>query len=467
MPVKIVIDPLTRLEGHLGIEVEVDDHKVISARCKGNMFRGFEFILKGRAPQDALHITQRICGVCSASHGCASVMCLESAFGIVPPDNAKIIRNLILGADCLQSHIFHFYHLAILDYVLGPDIPPFLPRYKGDYRLSKSMNRTFMEHYLEAFKILAIAHEMRAIWGGKSPHHVTVVIGGVTEKPTVDKITAYVWRLRQIREFIDSVYLPDVMTIAKIYEDYRSIGRGYGNFLAYGMENIVGDSKKTMFRSGVYIKGEYKSLDFSRIREEVTSSWYREKRDDLKSGEFQPDVEKEGAYTWIKAPRYEGEALETGPLARMWINGDYSQGISVIDRHLARAMETKKIVDSLEEQIKSIKIGGPVYKKFEIPSFGWGAGFLEAPRGALGHWIRVRDSKITHYEVISPSTWNLSPQDSKGRLGPVEKALIGTPVVDIDNPIEVARVVRSFDPCLSCAVHLIKPNGELKKFRIV
>ncbi|MCM8774481.1 MAG: nickel-dependent hydrogenase large subunit [Candidatus Omnitrophica bacterium] len=467
MPVKIVIDPLTRLEGHLGIEVEVDDNKVISARCRGNMFRGFELILKGRAPQDALHITQRICGVCSASHGCASVMCLESAFGIVPPDNAKIIRNLILGADCLQSHILHFYHLAILDYVLGPDIPPFLPRYKGDYRLSKSMNRTFMEHYLEAFKILGIAHEMRAIWGGKSPHHVAVVIGGVTEKPTVDKVTAYVWRLRQIREFIDNVYLPDVMTIAKIYEDYRNIGKGYGNFLAYGMEGLVGGSRNTLFRSGVYINGEYKRLDFSRISEEITSSWYRENTDDVKSSESQPDVEKEEAYTWIKAPRYEGEVLETGPLARMWINGEYSQGISVIDRHLARAVETKKIVDSLEEQIKSIKIGDPVYKKFEIPSFGSGAGFLEAPRGALGHWINVKDSKITHYQVISPSTWNLSPRDSKGRFGPVEKALIGTPVVDIDNPIEVARVVRSFDPCLACAVHIIKPNGELKKFRIV
>jgi hydrogenase large subunit len=464
----IVIDPLTRIEGHLGIEVEVYKGKVIDARCKGNMFRGFEIILKGRDPRDALHLTQRICGVCSASHGNASVRCLDSAFGVTPTDNARIIRNLVVGANYLHSHILHFYHLAALDYVVGPDAPPFLPRYKGDYRLPENINKACVQHYLEALKIRIVAHEMRAIWAGKAPHHVGFVVGGVTERPTVDKITAYVWRLRQVRDFIENVYIPDVLAVADVYKDYKKIGKGYGNLLSYGVFDLDKEGARKLLKRGAYIEGKDIEVNADKITEDVFYSWYKDRTSGKNPSEglTEPDPRKEGAYTWAKAPRYDKKPCEVGALSRMWVNGDYREGVSVIDRHAAKALEAKKIALALEEWIKEIKIGEPVYRETKIPKRASGMGLTEAPRGALGHWINVERSKIANYQVITPTAWNVSPRDDEGNRGPIEEALIGTPVADPDNPIEIVRVVRSFDPCLACTVHLIKPNGELKKFRV-
>jgi hydrogenase large subunit len=325
-----------------------------------------------------------------------------------------------------------------------------------------------VEHYLQALKIRIIAHEMRAIWAGKAPHHVGFVVGGVTQKPTVDKITAYVWRLRQVKDFIENVYIPDVLAVADVYKDYKKIGKGYGNLLSYGVFDLDKEGVRKLLKRGVYIEGKNAEVNTDKITEDVFYSWYKDGTSgkNPKEGETQPEPRKEGAYTWAKAPRYDKKPCEVGPLSRMWINGDYQEGVSVIDRHAARALEAKKIAFALEEWIKEIKIGAPVYLEAKLPKKASGMGLTEAPRGSLGHWIRIQNSKIANYQVITPTAWNVSPRDDEGIRGPIEEALIGTPVADPDNPIEVARVVRSFDPCLACTVHLIKPNGELKKFRV-
>ena len=467
---KIVIDPVTRIEGHLGIEAELDGGKVVDARSKGTLFRGFEIILKGRDPRDAVHLTQRICGVCSASHAMASATCLDNAFGVKPPDSARVIRNLVVGANFLHSHILHFYHLSVLDYVKGPDTAPFIPRYKGDYRLSKEANDACVNHYLEALKIRILPHEMRAIFVGKAPHHVGFVAGGVTQKPTVDKIKGYLWRLKKVQDFIDNVYVPDVQAIAGAYGDYEQIGTGHKNLLVYGAFDLDSTGKNKLFKRGRYTDGKLLDVDPARITEDVKYSWYQDKTSGKRPAESvtEPAPEKSGAYTWVKAPRYDGTPYELGPLARMWINGDYQKGISVIDRHAARALEAQKIAKALEEWVKQLKPDGQVWNECAVPDSAQAAGLVEAPRGALGHWISIKNKKIENYQCVVPSTWNTSPRDNKGTRGPIEEALVGTPVKDADNPIEVLRVVRSFDPCLACAVHLIRPNGKtIKKFRVV
>ncbi|MCM8800876.1 MAG: nickel-dependent hydrogenase large subunit [Candidatus Omnitrophica bacterium] len=469
MAKKIIIDPISRIEGHLGIEVEVEKGKVVDAKALATLFRGFEIILKGRDPRDALHLTQRICGVCSASHARAAVENLDSAFGVTPPDNARIIRNLVQGANYLHSHILHFYHLAALDYVIGPEAPPFIPRVKGDYRLPKEINDKCVSHYLEALKIRMLCHEMRALFAGKAPHHVGFVPGGVTCQPTVDRIAGYLWRLRKVKDFIDSVYLPDVLAIADVYKDYKKIGSGYKNLLSYGVFDLDASGKNKLLKRARYTNGRLLEVDPAKITEEVKYSWYNDETSGKNPafGETLPQPDKLEGYSWAKAPRYDGLPHEVGALARMWVNGDYREGISVIDRHVARALEAQKIADALEGWLLQLKPGSPIYNDCDVPESAIGMGLTEAPRGALGHWIRIKDRKIENYQCVVPTTWNVSPRDDKGVRGPVEEALVGVPVKDPDNPIEVLRVVRSFDPCIACTVHLIKPNGEMKKFHVM
>jgi len=466
---KIVIDPISRIEGHLGIEVEIAGGKVADARSVATMFRGFEIILRGRDPRDAPHLTQRICGVCSADHAFACVCGLENAFGITIPENARIIRNLVVGANYLHSHILHFYHLSALDYVTGPDTAPFIPRYKGDYRLAKDVNEACVAHYLEALKIRTLPHEMRALFAGKAPHHVGFLAGGVTQKPTIDNIDGYLWRLKKVQDFINNVYVPDAMAIASAYGDYKKIGVGHKNLLAYGVFDLDASGKNKFFKRGRYANGKSQQLDIAKVTEDVKYAWYDNKTSGKvpAEGATEPILNKEGAYTWSKAPRYDGVPYEVGPLARMWINGDYRKGISVMDRHIARALEAQKVANALSEWVVQLKPGGDVWTECSVPQSAQGYGLVEAARGALGHWVNIKNSKIENYQCVVPSTWNISPRDDKGVRGPIEEALIGTAVADADNPIEIVRVVRSFDPCLACAVHLIKPNGQMKKFRVV
>jgi len=494
MSKRIKIDPITRIEGHMAIEAVIDDGVVKDAKSAGTLFRGFEIILQGRDPRDASRLTQRICGVCPAAHATASAFCLDEAFGLTDkiPDNAKLIRALIFGSNFLQSHILHFYHLAALDYVdavsaVG-DLALFVPRYEGDYRVSGQVNAELVNHYLRALDIRRKCQEMLSIFGGKMPHSVGIVAGGVTEKPTEDKITNFLWRLNEIRDFIDNTYIPDVVAVAKAYGDYFEIGKGCRRVLAYGGFDLPTGK---LFKTGI-VSPDLQSEPFAKenITEDVKHSWYANSDSGRNpaQGETKPQLRKKDAYSFLKSPRYEGKVCEVGPLARMVSN--YVQAdaktkelvdsllaqagvgvdalFSVLGRHAARALEAKLVADAMVDWLQALKPDGPTIVDSEIPETGEGAGLTEAPRGSVGHWITIKDRKTERYQVITPTAWNASPKDDKGQPGAVEQAIIGTKVKDRDNPFELVRIVRAFDPCLACSVHLLNARGsELGVFRVV
>jgi hydrogenase large subunit len=519
MATKVTIDPLTRIEGHMKIEATVDGGEVKDARCAGTMFRGFEIILKGRDPRDAQRIAQRVCGVCPTVHGTAATLNLDSAFGIADkvPDNGRIMRNLILGANYIQSHILHFYHLTALDYVdvtavadySGEDsellsvkdfiargeLAPFAPRYEGDYRFDKETNQKLVKHYLTALEMRRLAHEMLTLFGGKMPHNASMVPGGVTEQPTVDKIAGFLWRLNKIRNFIDQMYIPDVIKVAQTYNDYYGIGAGPGKFLSYGAFDLDGSSPDYTKRARLFQQGAANGLadlgvlNHGSITESVKHSWYEDTEPSYPLDQVaKPDARKTDGYSWIRSPRYEGEVYEVGPLAR-WVvsylagnkkvketlEGCISAlGIevndlnSVLGRHAARALDTKMVADAMAEWLLEFKPGEPVCAVYEIPDESEGMGLVDGPRGALGHWIRIKDKLIDRYQLVVPTTWNGGPKDEKGQYGPMEQALLGTKVKDASNPFELVRIARSFDPCLACSVHTINFRGEkIASLRVV
>jgi hydrogenase large subunit len=509
---KIIVDPITRIEGHLKVEVITENGVVKDAHSSGMLFRGIEIILRGRDPRDAQRYTQRICGVCPTSHSMAATLNLDSAFGISDkiPDNGRIVRNLILGAAHIADHILHFYHLTALDYVdvtkvLNYDgndpvlnsvkefakrgeLAPFVPRYEGDYRLSDQINIEATAHYVKALEMRSKAQEMLTIFGGKMPHNMAVIPGGVTETVTVDKIASFLWRLNELRDFIDNVYVPDVLAVAEAYPDYFEIGAGCGNLLSYGSFDLEGNHPDYTKRTRLLKQGTVSSdlklgvLETDKIMEYVKHSWY----DNSSTGRHptkgmtEPQPHKKGAYSWAKAPRYDGKVYEVGPLAR--IAATYASGeptvkklvdsvlskfnagpkalFSVLGRHAARALYTKFVADSMPGWLLELKPGNPAYVDYEIPDESTGMGLVDAARGALGHWIEIKDKKIANYQCVVPSTWNLGPRDDKDQPGPVEQALIGTKIKDENNPYEIGRIVRSFDPCLACAVHVITPKGK-------
>jgi len=534
----ITIDPITRIEGHLKIEVVTDAGEVKEARCSGTLYRGFEQIMVGRHPLDAPIITQRVCGVCPAVHATASAQCIDAAFGIAAnvPRNGRILRNLILAANYLQSHVLHFYHLAALDYVdvtkaaryRGSDpalasikdfikrgeLAPFAPRYEGDYRLPDKVDREAVSHYVQALEMRRRAHEMLSIFGGKMPHQCGIVAGGVTSGPNADQIADFMWRLNQIRDFISGVYLPDVIAVAKAYPDYAGIGAGVGRWLSYGVfdsgtTDLPVEARERFLPQGVAgadpstgsepalsnAKGQVlqvADVDERAITEEVATSWF-EYSDGAGGkhpsvGETAPAPDKAGGDSWLKSPRYHGKPYEVGPLARMIVA--YARGIkpvkaavdgllaqlkagpealdSVLGRHAARALEAKLVADAMVQWLIQLKPGEPFCAAQDIPQTGQGAGLVDGPRGALGHWTTLADGRVAHYQLVVPTTWNASPADSLGQPGPIEQALLGTKIRDEQNPFEVVRIVRSFDPCLACAVHLITPAGrELAGFRVL
>ena len=494
MSTKIKIDPITRIEGHLAVEAVLDDGVVKEAKSAGTLFRGFEIILQGRDPRDANRLTQRICGVCPTAHATASAFCIDEAFGLTDkiPDNAKLIRALIFGSNFLQSHILHFYHLAALDYVdatsVVGDLAPFVPRYEGDYRVSGEANAELVNHYLMALDIRRKCQEMLSIFGGKMPHNVGIVPGGVTEKPTEDKITNFLWRLNEICDFVNNIYIPDVIAVAKAYSDYFEIGKGCKRLLSYGGFDLPTGK---LFKAGV-ISPDLQSEVFAKenITEDIKYSWYADS-DSGKNpaqGETKPQLKKKDAYSFLKSPRYGGKVCEVGPLARMVSNyvqgdsktkelvdsllGQFDAGVdvlfSVLGRHAARALEAKLIADAMVDWLQALKPDEPTIVQHEIPDQGEGAGLTEAPRGSVGHWMTVKDKKIDRYQVIAPTAWNASPKDDKGQPGAVEQAIIGTKVKDKDNPFELVRIVRAFDPCLACSVHLLDIRGsQLGVFRVV
>jgi hydrogenase large subunit len=455
----ISLSPVTRIEGHLDIELVVENGQVVEAFSAGTMFRGFEKILQGRDPLDATHYTQRICGVCPIAHGMASSKTLEAAFGIQPVDNGRILRNLILGANFLQSHILHFYHLASLDYVDTTGHPlldksPWQPTFSAPDMLSGDAAGKLLANYVAALAIRRKCHQMGAIFGGKMPCSPVFVPSGCTEMVTQAKIEEFGALLLEITEFIEGSYVPDVEQLAELFGEYQGIGHGCGNLLAYGVFETGGG---TYLPGGTYRSENDQAGGFApdMIAEDLRHSYYDEES-------FEPAVGKGGAYSWIKAPRYAGQVFEVGPLARMKIAGLYTGGISVMDRLQARARESLEIALTMTQWLDELSSGTPGHSLSGSPSSGSGMGLTEAPRGALGHWIEIADSKIEGYRIVTPTAWNASPKDDIGQRGPIEEALVGTPVVDLDNPIEPLRVVHSFDPCLACSVHLIRPQGHVR-----
>ncbi len=549
-----VIDPITRIEGHLRVEVEVEGGAVKNAWSSGTMFRGIEIILIGRDPRDAGLITQRNCGVCTHVHYDCSIYAVENAIGIKPPRNARIVRNLIKAAQLIQDHIIHFYILHGLDFVdvtkvldadpkkafeLGMEygstynlgIPrlkevkkkvekivksgqlgPFANGYWGHpaYKLPPEGNLLVLSHYLDALEVQRLGGQILAILGGKEPHTQTLVVGGVTcIRDILDpaRLKEVIFRFRKLKEFVDKAYLPDLIIAGEFYKDeaLEGIGKGCGNYMVFGDFPLSDDldMEKQLFVPGVirdFNLGKVEKLDPMKIEEFVKHSWYEYPDDSKGLHPFKgitaphftglnPDgsLKVDGKYSWIKAPRYDGRPMEVGPLARVLVA--YARGVeavrklvdgalrklnlplkalfSTIGRTAARCIETKWVADSvggwINELVKNLKVDDSIFTRYEMP-MGEAKGYAlkEAPRGSLSHWVKIENGKIKHYQCVVPSTWNLSPRDAAGNRGPLEEALIGTPVYDVDQPLEVLRTVHSFDPCLACAIHIFDRDKGVK-----
>ncbi len=548
---RVVIDPITRIEGHLKIEVEVDDKKVKNAWSSGTLFRGIELILQGRDPRDANLITQRACGVCTYVHSLASSRAVDSALGAQLADNGRIIRTLIHGSQYLHDHVVHFYHLHALDWVdivsalkadvkktealaakISPDatgdgvndfkgaqdrlkkfvasgqLGPFANGYWGHpaYKLPPEANLLAVTHYLAALKQQTRTARLMAIFGGKNPHLQSMTLGGVTCAMDLspDRIAEFKYLWKDTMDFVNKVYIPDLLAVASFYKDWGKIG-GTKNFMTYG-DFPMGPKEPDdylMPRGVIFNRNlaKIEPLDVALITEQIKHSWYEGDPKGLNpaNGETKPHFTKfdtNAQYSWVKAPRYKNEPMEVGPLARVLVA--YGKGVpavketvdmvlkklavpkaalfSTLGRTAARGIETKVIGDAvgtlLGQLVDNIKKGDlnicDARPWEKMPADGTGAGLNDVPRGALGHWITVKDKKIVNYQMVVPSTWNLGPRDAADKLGPVEEALLGTPVVDPKRPVEILRTVHSFDPCLACAIHLIDTdNEETYKFDVV
>ena len=554
---KIVIDPITRIEGHLRIEVEIDENNVVrEAWASGQLFRGIETILKGRDPRDAGLIAQRICGVCTNVHYRASISSVEDAYGIVIPPNAEIIRNLVTLALFVQDHIVHYYHLHSLDFVdvtraLEADCAKavetaeryherpyrsseghlesvkeklsgfvkagrlglFASGYWGhdSYRLSPEQNLIHMNHYLEALRIQREISQAIAIFAGKTPHPQNLVVGGVTSVADMlnpQRLNDFMFIIKEVREFIERAYIPDMTMIVEAYRDSIRSGEGRagGNFLCSGGYRF--GKQSLLFEEGVVRAHDFSRIepfDPSKITEEASRSWY-ENDEPLSpyAGDTTPHytdlnddgtLKTEGKYSWLKAPRYEGEVMEVGPLARMVIGtakhspiiAPYMKrfmaatGLELLDfsttvgRNAARAVEAQiccdYLFDMISDLIENIKYyDETTWTKYvfeELPKSAKGAGIFEVPRGVLGHFVRIEEGKIANYQAVAPTTWNASPKDASDHRGPYEESLVGIRLADPSQPLEVLRAVHSFDPCLACAVHVINVRGEeLSRYKI-
>jgi hydrogenase large subunit len=475
-----IVDPVTRIEGHMKVQVTIDTvggkQQVTDAQCTGTQFRGFEKILVGRDTKDAPYITERICGVCPVSHATAASMALEHAAGVTIPTNARILRNLVLGANFIQSHILHFYLLAALDYITPPASAPWTPVWNVDLMRSSSMSQ-IATNFVTAVAMRREAHEMAAILAGRMPGLSAIQAGGFSTKPTSSMISSFSGYLNTLINFINNNYVPDAQLLSSVYTDYHQIGKGPGNLIAYGVFDLdnTANPSRLLKRGVVYSSNptSVRTVSTSSITESVTNSWYDNSTNNLNptKGTTVPvdPTTKTAAYSWLKAPRYSNKPCEAGPLARMWVNGDYRQGISVMDRHVARALETQKIANAMIGWLSQLTVGASEYTPVTAPFSKSGEGLTEAPRGALGHWMSTAPSTtlapngvaaISNYQVITPTCWNASPKDTSGVRGPLEQALIGTPVSVAAQPVEVLRVVHSFDPCMSCAVHVMRPDGK-------
>jgi hydrogenase large subunit len=546
---RVVVDPVTRIEGHLRIEVATDaERRITQAYSSGTMVRGLEIILRGRDPRDAWAFAQRICGVCTLVHGIASVRAVEDALHWEIPQNANLVRNLMIGAQYVHDHVMHFYHLHALDWVdvvsalqadpqatstLAQSISSYArssPGYFADvqkrvkglvesgqlgifangywghpaYKLPPEANLMAVAHYLDALAWQRDVAKLHAIFGGKNPHP-HFVVGGAPNPIDLESDSAInAKRLSQVqdiilrmREFVDEVYVPDTLAIAGFYGDFpaKSIFETPGFLVPRGV---------ILNRDLSHIE-EVDLHDPAQIEEFVSHAYYdydggKDRGLHPYEGETtlnytgppppysQLDVAQD--YSWMKSPRWRGKAMEVGPLARMLmlVATGHAQAKELVDQTLstlqlpvaglystlgrtaARTLETKIFVDAMQgwydQLLANVKAGDT--KTFDDrywdpatwPAQARGAGFMEAPRGALGHWIVIADGRIDNYQAVVPSTWNAGPRDATGQPGAYEAALVGHVLHDPDQPIEILRTIHSFDPCIACAVHVLDPEGS-------
>jgi len=459
MAKRIVINPVTRISGFMEIEAFIENNRIIEAKTEGLLFRGFEKMLIGRNPFDAVYFTERICGICSTAHAMASTIALEAAMKITPTEQGRYLRDLIHGCEFLQNHIRHFYQYTTPDFIRLPEGYSLYVPDHNDFRLPKEKNTLIADHYFESLDLSRQAHEMLAVLGGKAPHNHGVFIGGITAQASADKIIKIKSILSTIKKFINEKMIPDAFTIGGYYQEYYHIGGGYGNLLSYGCFNNYAQLGTLYVDPLTYADSGIQAFRPSGIAEEIEYSWYSE--------DSEPDMDKPKAYSWVKAARYNGIPFETGPLARQWLSGEYRNGISTMDRTIARVLEARKITEIMSILLENIIPDVSVQKKYSIPETAEGEGLIDTTRGALGHWIRINNSVISFYQIITPSVWNLSTRSSIDLKGTAEKALIGTFIQDPDNPVELGRIIRSFDPCISCATHVFSRGKHIKTIKVV
>jgi len=456
---KITIDPITRIMGPLSIEVEIKKNKIVDAKSSGIQFRGFEKMLVGRAPLDAVYFTQRICGICSTSHGLVASLALEDALKVRPNENGVKIRNFANGAEFLQNIMRQICIFVFPDYV---DIT-LAPGNSGcDFRLSKNDTLKINEDYIKAIECSRKAHEIVALIGGKAPHNHGVFVGGTTANMDASKIIRLKSILHSISEFMCENMVYDINTIAHYYPEYFKIGGGTKNLLTYGLFHDFPNKEMQYALPSSYIDGKEADLDPKAITESSTFSWYKNsKPSEVPSNQpSETDIKKPEAYTFIKAPRYKGQVVQVGPLARMILSGSYRNSISTMDRLMARVLEGKKICEKMLIILDEIEPIPAVQEKYIIPDSAHGIGLCDAVRGALGHWTTIEKGVIKNCDIVTPTAWNLSPIDELGRHGALESALIGTEIQNLKSPVEIGRIVRSFDPCISCATHVNTQYGE-------
>ncbi|GAA0777673.1 nickel-dependent hydrogenase large subunit [Clostridium subterminale] len=462
---KIVIDPLTRVSGLLNIEVNIVNNKIVDAKSSGSQFRGFEEMFKSRYPLDIIRLAPRVCGICSTHHAVAATLCLEDAMKVEPDFNGKVVRDIANGFEILQNYLRHIYFFVFPDYV---DIVHINPLYKtesakaADYRLSREDTKRINEDYLGAVKYSREAHRGVAELAGKVPHCHGIFVGGTTTNIDIPQIENIKYSIKVIKNFIVDKLIPDVYAIAATYEDYFKIGGGYKNFMSYGLyDNYLHPIK--MVSTGVMINGIREEFKSGNITEDISKTWVESDSQTIIPGEDNKityNPYKPEAYSWVNAPRYKGNPMEVGALARMTLSGDYSGGVSTMDRIIAKSIEAKRLCEAIEGLIDLLKLKKAYQEQWEMPEEARGIGLVEAERGALGHWLSITNKLVHHYTLIPPSSWNLSPTDNRGIKGPVEEALIGTEIKDMVHPVEIGRIVRSFDPCLNCAAHVTSDKYE-------
>lgn len=467
---EITIDPVGRTEGHLGITITVENNKVTEAKVFCPVYRGFEKIMIGRDPREAQDIPTRICGVCPMVHSVCGNKNLEMLFGVPYNENARLMRNIAHATHMIGDHVLHFYHLAALDFVKGPDKPPFIPRYGDDFRIPKKENDEIVDHYVQALDIRRTSQEAAAIFAGKLPHAITFVPGGVSETPTKDKIAAWKERNDRIKAFVNNIWIKDVETVAKFYPEYAEIGSGPKKYLSFGAFELDNKDSKHYHKRGVFIDGKVEDLNLALITEDVTHTWQdgEDNRNPLIDEDTKTaNPDKKDAYSFITAVRYKNMAMEVGPFSRLKIDGEIDGHTSVLNRHLARVKEAQHLIPALEGWINELRLNesGMIAQR-PVPQDGISYGLSEAPRGACGHWMKVKNGKISHWQTIPATNWNASPKDAKGNPGPFEMALLDTPIADPNTPVEALRVVRSFDPCMACSVHVITPDRDLGEFTL-